>query len=71
MREDVFSLADGLLREFTLLRKETGTARRPIIFVAHSLGGILVKEVYIFPPLISSLTHYPARNPLLTKVSKG
>lgn len=48
-RGDVLSLTDGLLRELTLRRKETETARRPIIFVAHSLSGIIVKEVYTFP----------------------
>lgn len=69
-RGDVLSLADGLLRELTLRRKETRTARRPIVFVAHSLGGIIVKEVsFPHPPRLSlSLS---TSQPVIDKQSQG
>ena len=44
-QSDVFGHADDLLGEITLLRDETGTANRPVIFIAHSLGGVILKEV--------------------------
>lgn len=61
---DVFSIADRFLRELTLLRNETETARRPIMFVAHSLGGIIVKEVSLYAflsPFLTPLPHHPTR----------
>ena len=44
-QNDVFAHADDLLQELTLLRDETDTAERAVIFIAHSLGGIILKEV--------------------------
>lgn len=44
-QSDVFAHADDLLGELTLLRDETDTAGRAMIFIAHSLGGIILKEV--------------------------
>lgn len=42
---NIFTHSDELLRELSDLRYRTGSLRRPIIFVAHSTGGIVVKEV--------------------------
>ena len=36
-----------MVAQLVALRKETGTAQRPIIFVGHSLGGILVKSALV------------------------
>ncbi|SPN99221.1 uncharacterized protein DNG_02258 [Cephalotrichum gorgonifer] len=44
-QNDIFEHADDLLQELTLLRDETDTPTRPIIFITHSLGGVIVKEV--------------------------
>ncbi|KAI0436930.1 hypothetical protein F4803DRAFT_556519 [Xylaria telfairii] len=42
---DLFSHAKDLLRELGDLRDGTDVQRRPLVFIAHSLGGIIVKEV--------------------------
>ncbi|KAI0870893.1 hypothetical protein GGS24DRAFT_504311 [Hypoxylon argillaceum] len=42
---DLFSHVNDLLRELRDLRHSTGAQQRPLIFIAHSLGGIIVKEV--------------------------
>ncbi|KEZ38880.1 hypothetical protein SAPIO_CDS10192 [Scedosporium apiospermum] len=44
-QNDIFAHAEDLLQELTLLRNETNTVTRPVIFVTHSLGGVIVKEV--------------------------
>ena len=48
LQDNVFSHAKDLLRELAGTRDDTNTAFRPIIFVAHSTGGTLVKEVSRF-----------------------
>ncbi|KAI0103377.1 hypothetical protein GGR51DRAFT_573282 [Nemania sp. FL0031] len=42
---DLFSHVNDLLRELGGLRQGTGAQQRPLIFIAHSLGGIIVKEI--------------------------
>ncbi|KAI0471403.1 hypothetical protein F4859DRAFT_515619 [Xylaria cf. heliscus] len=42
---DLFSHAKDLLRELGDLRDSTDVQQRPLVFIAHSLGGIIVKEV--------------------------
>ena len=45
LQNDVFAHAEELLQELAAARAASGGAARPIIFVAHSTGGIVVKEV--------------------------
>ncbi|KAI1123327.1 hypothetical protein F5Y10DRAFT_286279 [Nemania abortiva] len=42
---DLFSHVNDLLRELGGLRQGTSAQQRPLVFIAHSLGGIVVKEV--------------------------
>jgi protein SERAC1 len=44
-QNDIFAHGEDLLQELTLIRDETNSAGRPLIFVTHSLGGVIVKEV--------------------------
>jgi protein SERAC1 len=45
LQNDVFTHARELLEELAEARAASNGAARPIIFVAHSTGGIIVKEV--------------------------
>lgn len=45
---DVFVFADQLLEHLIGKRQEEGEQRRPIVFICHSLGGIVVKQVSRF-----------------------
>lgn len=42
---DVFVFADQLLENLNLQRQSPEEQRRPIIFICHSLGGIVFKQV--------------------------
>lgn len=44
-QNDIFSHARELFEELVYFRDETSTANRPIVFITHSTGGIIVKEV--------------------------
>ncbi|KAK1753599.1 hypothetical protein QBC47DRAFT_430393 [Echria macrotheca] len=44
LQNDIFAHAGELLRELSAARTALATSARPIIFVAHSTGGILLKE---------------------------
>lgn len=39
-------LGEKLLRDLMASRKTSEAATRPVIFIAHSLGGLIVKSVY-------------------------
>jgi hypothetical protein len=45
VQKDVFSHARDLFVELVRLREATTSSHRPLIFIAHSTGGIIVKEV--------------------------
>lgn len=45
---DVFVFADQLLEHLIGKRGEEGEEARPIVFICHSLGGIVVKQVSYF-----------------------
>lgn len=47
VRQILFSEAENLLLELCHLREKSNTKGRPIIFLAHSLGGILLKSALI------------------------
>lgn len=42
---DVFGHGDEMLHDLAILREKTKTKGRSLVFIAHSLGGIVVKEV--------------------------
>lgn len=44
-QNSIFAHSEDLLRELADFRDETDTSTRSIVFVAHSTGGIIVKEV--------------------------
>jgi hypothetical protein len=50
---DIFAHAEELLVKLASTRADLGGGARPIVFIAHSTGGILVKEV--MDPGLSSL----------------
>ncbi|ERF76311.1 hypothetical protein EPUS_04169 [Endocarpon pusillum Z07020] len=43
----IWQHATALVSDLTLLREETHTEQRPIIFLAHSLGGLVLKNALI------------------------
>jgi hypothetical protein len=45
LQNDIFAHAGELLLELANVRASLGARARPIIFVAHSTGGVLLKEV--------------------------
>jgi hypothetical protein len=42
---DLFAHAHELLRELRDIRSSNDARQRPLIFIAHCIGGIVVKEV--------------------------
>ena len=42
---DIFARVNELIRDLGDLRQSGGVQHRPLIFIAHSLGGIILKEV--------------------------
>lgn len=45
LQNDIFAHARDLLWELANFRDATNSTSRPIIFIAHSTGGVVVKEV--------------------------
>lgn len=54
--------AQTLVTSLTLYRKSEGTSRNPIIWVAHSLGGILVKRALLYSSDLRSAHHEHMRS---------
>ncbi|MCJ1394890.1 hypothetical protein MMC18_007770 [Xylographa bjoerkii] len=59
-RDTFYGHAQTLLGELTLERRYTKTEKLPIIFIAHSLGGLLVKKALVLSSLAneSNLVHH-------------
>ena len=53
----LFQHAQTLVAHLTAYRKSEGTTANPIIFVAHSLGGILVKRALLYSSDVRSPHH--------------
>ncbi|KAF2969208.1 hypothetical protein GQX73_g4324 [Xylaria multiplex] len=45
-QSDIFSHVEDLVRKLGELRRGIGVQQRPLIFIAHSIGGIVVKEIF-------------------------
>ena len=43
--ENISDIAKNLLEHLSMKRKDVQEMSRPIMFISHSLGGIIVKEV--------------------------
>ena len=43
--EDITDTATSLLERLNIKRQDAAERTRPIIFISHSLGGIIVKKV--------------------------
>ena len=49
-KETLRSLAERLANSIRNLRgKEEGTTKRPLVFIGHSFGGIVIQEVRLLP----------------------
>ncbi|KAI1098910.1 hypothetical protein F4804DRAFT_102373 [Jackrogersella minutella] len=47
LTEDIFAFGKSLVSDLTELRHATNTLQRPIVFIGHSLGGIVVKTALV------------------------
>lgn len=57
----IFQHAQTLISHLTAYRKRERTTRNPIIWVAHSLGGILVKRALLYSNDVHAANHEPFR----------
>ncbi|CAG9999233.1 unnamed protein product [Clonostachys byssicola] len=46
-KQSIADLGNSLMETVTAFRSKTQTLRRPIIFIGHSLGGLLIKEALL------------------------
>jgi hypothetical protein len=58
----IFQHAQTLITTLTLYRKDEGTIKRPIIWVVHSLGGILVKRALLYSNDVRAAQHQDYRS---------
>ncbi|KAI1119812.1 hypothetical protein F5Y10DRAFT_150672 [Nemania abortiva] len=47
-KQSIEELGVGLMESITRYRNDTETSQRPIIFIGHSLGGLIIKEALLF-----------------------
>ncbi|KAF8518532.1 hypothetical protein BU17DRAFT_48526 [Hysterangium stoloniferum] len=47
--QTIYDLSETFIAKLVMFRKATRTLKRPIIFIAHSLGGIILKSVCMHP----------------------
>jgi hypothetical protein len=59
LQDDIFAHAKDLLADLGGFRDTTGTESRGVVFIAHSTGGILVKEVCELRGFNHRLDHAP------------
>ncbi|KAM4060526.1 tetratricopeptide repeat domain-containing protein [Hirsutella rhossiliensis] len=58
----IFQHAQTLVTNLSVYRKSDGTFRNPIIWVAHSLGGILVKRALLYSSNVLATSHEDLRS---------
>jgi pimeloyl-ACP methyl ester carboxylesterase len=58
----IFQHAQTLVTTLTLFRKSKKTVKNPIIWVAHSLGGVLVKRALLYSNDIRAVDHEDYRS---------
>jgi alpha-beta hydrolase superfamily lysophospholipase len=58
----LFQHAQTLITHLTTYRKSEGTTRRPIIWVAHSLGGLLLKRALLYSNDVRATHHEEYRS---------
>ncbi|KAI1452647.1 hypothetical protein F4805DRAFT_23210 [Annulohypoxylon moriforme] len=66
LTDDVFTFGETLVRDLTELRLATNTSQRPIIFIAHSLGGIVIKTALEYSDTTRVDFHEQHRNIILS-----
>lgn len=64
-KQGVYELARDLLDGLAIFRSRTQTRDRPICFVCHSLGGVVLKEALVISSKAMDLRHYDQREIVL------
>ncbi|CAH0052972.1 unnamed protein product, partial [Clonostachys solani] len=65
-KQSIADLGNALMETVTAFRSKTQTLRRPIIFISHSLGGLLIKEA-----LLLSRRKFGETNPTISRATYG